>query len=68
MLQRMKHTLHGFTHAYSQSEIDTLEASGWVKEIENVVKQEPAKGKPGRKPKNHNLGGNNGNSPNSGNQ
>lgn len=66
MIQRMQHAQHGFTHAYSQEQVSELEKAGWEKEI--VIKQEPVKGKPGRKPKNPQLGEKNGNSPNSHNK
>lgn len=63
MIQRMKHSEHGFTHAYSDQEIEALEVCGWEKE-DVETPQVKLKGKPGRKPKNPSVEeDNNGNSP-----
>lgn len=53
---------------YSKSDFDYMVRQGWKRHIQtNSVTIEPlreakVKGKPGRKPKNPNLGGSNGNS------
>ena len=41
-MKRMKHPLHGFHHAYSDSEEAVLRASGWVEDLpEPVAPQAP---------------------------
>ena len=64
MTIRMKHPDHGFTHAYSVSEITYLTGLGWSEDkpapkkvaVEEVVEEEETvkaqeKSKPGRPPK-----------------
>ncbi len=52
MPTRLKHPEHGYHLCYTPEDVEVHKAIGWIEEQEDtVIKPQPERKKPGRKPK-----------------